>query len=242
MAAVKSISAFFPAYNDEGTIGKMVNDAITVLGKITADFEVIVIDDCSPDRSGEIADALAKKHSFVKVVHHKANRGYGGALKSGFKAASKEWIFYTDGDAQYDVRDLKKLVKEAEREDVDIVNGYKIKRADNIWRIVLGSAYNRFSRIMFGIKIRDIDCDFRLMRKKIFDRVNLENDSGVICVEMIKKIQDAGYVFREVPVRHYPRTSGSSQFFKPVRIARTLGKLAEEWVKLVVLKTHLKCK
>ncbi len=232
-AKLKSVSVFFPAYNDEGTIGKMVEKAIKTLRGITDDFEVIVVNDASPDKSGEIADSLAKKYPFVKVVHHKTNRGYGGALKSGFRHSTKKWVFYTDGDAQYDVSELALLAEHAGK--ADVINGYKIKRSDSPYRAVLGGMYNWFSRRLFHIKIRDINCDFRLMKRKIFRTVKLESDSGVICVEMIKKIQDAGFTFYEVPVRHFPRQSGKSQFFKIHRILKVFYGLARQWLRIVVL-------
>lgn len=235
MKKIESLSIFFPAYNDEGTIEKMVEDARIAAMQVTKDFEIIVVDDKSPDNSGKIADKLAKKYSFVKVIHHKKNKGYGGALKSGFNASTKKWVFYTDGDAQYDAGELKKLVKKLDAK-TDVVNGFKIKRSDAFYRIFLGGAYNMFSRLMFGIKIRDIDCDFRLMRREIFDNIILESNSGVICVEMIKKIQDNGYRFNEVPVHHYPRTSGNSQFFKIGRLLKVFYGLAIQWFKLVVFR------
>jgi glycosyltransferase involved in cell wall biosynthesis len=171
----------------------------------------------------------------VKVVHHKKNRGYGGALRTGFAEARKEFIFYTDGDAQYDVRELKKLVR-AMRDDIDIVNGYKIKRHDPWYRLVIGKLYHAVTRFAFGFTIRDVDCDFRLLRREIFGKIQLKHNSGVICVEMIKKIHDAGFRFAEVPVTHFFRASGKSTFFKFSRIFRVGIDLTKLWWRLVVLK------
>jgi len=230
----KSISVFFPAYNDEASIEKMVLDALQVLKKFSSDYEVIVVDDASPDRAGMIADNLAKKHPRVKVVHHKKNRGYGGALKSGFKAASKELIFYTDGDAQFDAKELEKLLPYID--DYDMVNGYKTKRSDNAVRVFFGNLYNSGSRLFFGIKIRDIDCDFRLFNRRVIDSISLESDSGLICVEMMKKITDKGFSIKEVPISHFHRVSGGSTFFKPKKILVTLAAWARLWWKLVLGK------
>ncbi|MBI4052744.1 MAG: glycosyltransferase family 2 protein [Candidatus Diapherotrites archaeon] len=234
MEKLESLSIFFPAYNDGGTIKKMVLDAAATAAKVAKKFEIIVVDDRSPDNSGKIADGLAKKHSFLRVVHHKKNMGYGGALKSGFRAARHEWVFYTDGDAQYDAKELERLVEKQRKTHADVVNGYKIKRSDRRHRVILGNMYNGFSRLMFGIKIRDIDCDFRLIRKTFVDRIGLRSDSGVICIEMVKKLQMAGAAFEEVGVHHYPRTHGSSQFFRPVHILKVFYGLFVQWIRLVV--------
>jgi len=233
-ARLKSISVFFPAYNDEASIEKMVLDALEVLKKVSSDYEVIIVDDASPDRAGQIADSLAKKYPRVKVVHHRKNRGYGGALKSGFKAASKELIFYTDGDAQFDAKELEKLLPYIN--DYDMVNGYKTKRSDNAVRVFFGNLYNSGSRLFFGIKIRDIDCDFRLFNRRVIDGISLESDSGLICVEMMKKITDKGFSIKEVPIGHFHRVSGGSTFFKPKKIFATLIAWVALWWNLVLGK------
>ncbi|MFL7791161.1 MAG: glycosyltransferase family 2 protein, partial [Anaerolineae bacterium] len=165
--------------------------------------------------------------------------GYGGALRSGFGAATKEWLFYTDGDAQYDPRELKVLV-DALQEGVDVVNGYKITRSDPISRRIIGRVYHHFVKLAFGFKLRDVDCDFRLIRRSIFDEIELESDTGTICLEMVKKFQNAGYKFVEVPVHHFHRQYGVSQFFNWRRLFRTGWQLLELWWKLVVRKEHLK--
>ncbi|KAA0228810.1 glycosyltransferase family 2 protein [candidate division KSB1 bacterium] len=230
-----SLSIFFPVYNDWGTIGSMAALAIATAEQITSDFEVILVNDGSGESTLEVLNFLEKNFPQLRVVHHKINRGYGGALKSGFNAATKDYIFYTDGDAQYDVRELKKLVS-AMRPGIDIVNGYKIKRNDPWYRIVIGKLYHTVTKLAFGFTIRDVDCDFRLMRRGIFDRIHLEHNSGVICVEMIKKMHDVGCRFAEVPVTHFHRASGKSTFFKFRRIARVGVDLTKLWWRLVVKK------
>ncbi len=229
-----SISAFFPIYNDECTVKKMVMDALSVLRTITDDYEIILVDDCSIDKSGRIADSLAKKYRQVRVMHHRKNRGYGGALKTGITSARKDLIFYTDGDAQYDARELAKLYPLIG--NADVVNGYKIKRHDVLYRIVLGRLYNAFVKVMFHMKIRDIDCDFRLFRRRVFKDITLESNSGVICVEMMKKIQLTGARIAEVPVHHYERVGGVSQFFKVMKISSVFLGLAKQWWKLMVVR------
>ena len=233
-----SISIFFPAYNDAGTIASLALVAHMTARQLTDDYEVIVVDDGSPDHTGELLDEMARSFPWLKVVHHAANRGYGGALRTGFQTAAKELVFYTDGDAQYDPRELKRLY-EAFSSEVDFVNGYKIGRSDPAHRILIGRMYHWFVRTMFRLRLRDVDCDFRLMRRSVFEKVVLTRSSGVICVELMKKVQDHGFRIAQVPVHHFHRTYGKSQFFNFPRVARTLVDLTRLWWELVVRKDHL---
>jgi glycosyltransferase involved in cell wall biosynthesis len=233
------LSIFFPAYNDSGTIASMVMRAVQTAAKLTSDYEVLIINDGSADATPQIADELARMYPEVRVVHHAVNRGYGGALQSGFKSATRELIFYTDGDAQYDPAELEALWPKMTA-DVDLVNGYKISRSDPWHRIIIGRVYHHLVCTLFSLKLRDVDCDFRLMRKSIFERVTLEKTSGVICLEMMKKIQDAGFRIAEVPVHHYHRAFGKSQFFNFRRIAKTGVDVLRLWYELVIRRQHLR--
>jgi len=233
-----SLSIFFPAYNDAGTIASLALIAHMTARTLTDDYEVIVVDDGSPDHTGELLDEMARHFPWLKVVHHPQNRGYGGALRTGFETAAKDLVFYTDGDAQYDPREMLRL-HEALTEDVDFVNGYKMWRSDPFHRKVIGRAYHLFVRTMFGLRLRDVDCDFRLMRRDVFRKVTLTRSSGVICVELMKKVQDHGFRIAQVPVHHFHRTYGKSQFFNFARVARTLVDLLRLWLDLVVRKQHL---
>jgi glycosyltransferase involved in cell wall biosynthesis len=233
------LSVFFPAYNDSGTIASMVIRAVKAASELTPDFEVIIVDDGSADSTADIADELARKYPQVRAVHHPINRDYGAALQTGFRSATKELIFYTDGDAQYDPSELTVLWSQMTA-DCDLVNGYKISRADPLHRIVIGRVYHYIVSLLFGLKLRDVDCDFRLMRRTIFERINLEKTSGIICVEMMKKIQDAGFRIAEVPVHHYHRAFGRSQFFNFRRLFRTGRDLLILWNALVVRREHLR--
>jgi glycosyltransferase involved in cell wall biosynthesis len=230
-----SISAFFPCYNDGGTIASMVALMDWTLRKLTDDYEIIVIDDGSSDHSRKILKELEARYDRLRVIMHEKNRGYGGALKTGFSSATKELIFYTDGDFQYDVSEITRLLPEM-KEDIDVVNGYKIHRSDPLHRKIIGRTYHWIMKSMFGFKIRDVDCDFRLIRSSVFDKVKLEHNSGVICVEMVKKIQDAGFHFAEVPVHHYFRSYGRSQFFNLKRVFRVGKDILRLWWKLVIKK------
>ena len=231
------LSIFFPAYNDSGTIASLVITAMQAARTITPDFEIIVVNDGSADRTASVLDELASQYREVKPVHHAVNRGYGGALRTGFATASKEFVFYTDGDAQYDPAEMT-LLWAAMRPGVDLVNGYKISRSDPFHRILIGRVYHHTVKLLFGLHVRDVDCDFRLMRRSIFDRVRLEKSSGVICLEMMKKIQDAGFSIAEVPVHHYHRTHGKSQFFNFRRIGKTAIDVGRLWFDLVVRRRH----
>ena len=228
------LSIFFPAYNDAGTIGSLVVQAVQVASRLTDDFEVIVVNDGSADGTREIVDALAAAYPQVRAVHHPRNRGYGGALRTGFATATKPLIAYTDGDAQYDPTELEVLWNRL-TDDADMVTGYKISRSDPLHRIVIGRIYHHVVKLLFRLRVRDVDCDFRLMRREIFDRVRLERDSGVICLEMMRKIQDAGFHTVEVPVHHYHRAHGRSQFFNFRRVFWTGIDVLKLWIQLVVL-------
>jgi glycosyltransferase involved in cell wall biosynthesis len=233
------LSVFFPAYNDAGTIASLVITSVKVAATLTDDYEVIVINDGSTDDTAKILDELARIYpDHVRIVHHGKNRGYGGALRTGFATARKDFVFYTDGDAQYDPAEMTLLWAKM-RDDVDWVNGWKISRSDPLHRIIIGRLYHHMVKLLFGLKVRDVDCDFRLMRRRIFDVVRLEKDSGVICLEMMKKFQDAGFRVAEHPVHHFHRAYGKSQFFNFPRIYRTAIDVMKLWWRLVIRREHL---
>jgi glycosyltransferase involved in cell wall biosynthesis len=232
---ISSLSIFFPAYNDAGTIPSMVLTAQIAARALTDDYEIIAVNDGSQDHTALVLAELAQLVPHLRVIHHPQNRGYGAALRTGFAAVTKEWLFYTDGDAQYNPLEMSVLV-EALREGVDVVNGYKIHRNDPLIRILLGNIYNFGVKFAFGIRLKDVDCDYRLMRRAMFDNIKLESTTGSICVEMIKKIQDAGYKFAEAPVSHYHRQYGISQFFNWRRLFRTTNHLLILWWTLVLKK------
>ena len=231
----QSLTVFFPAFNDAGTIASLVITAAQTAARLTPDFEVVVVNDGSTDNTAAIADELARTYPQVRVIHHKRNRGYGGALRTGFTAATKEIIAYTDGDAQYDPREIEVLWNSLTPE-TDWVNGYKITRADPLHRVIIGRLYHHTVKILFRLRVRDVDCDFRLIRREIFDRVRLEGDTGIICLEMVRKFQDAGLRVMEVPVHHYHRTSGRSQFFNFRRVFWTGVDVLKLWAKLVLFR------
>lgn len=229
-----SISVFFPAYNDAGTIASMVIAALKTCARLTDDYEVIVVENGSTDYTVEVLEDLAATHERLRVMARREPLGYGGALRVGFKTATKELIFYTDGDAQYDAHELALLVA-ALRPEVDVVQGYKIERHDPLFRIVIGRIYHWTVKLAFGLPIRDTDCDFRLIRRSALDRFTLKSTTGTIPVELVKKLTDSGAVFAEVPVHHYHRAYGRSQFFNFKRLAATGRQLLQLWIELTLL-------
>ena len=228
-----SISAFFPCYNDQNSIGRLVQTADKTLATLTDDYEIIVVNDGSSDGSAAVLAALAGEVPRLRVVTHDVNRGYGGALRSGFAAATKELVFYTDGDGQYDVSELPILLMLL-TDDTHFVNGMKMTRQDPPHRVFIGNLHRFVTRWSFWLPITDVDCDFRLIRRSILDKLTLRSNSGSICVELVKQAQRAGAQFREVSVHHYARRSGVSEFFTPRRILDTYVDLAIMWVELMV--------
>ncbi|HWQ46574.1 MAG TPA: glycosyltransferase family 2 protein [Longilinea sp.] len=223
-APLTSISVFFPAYNDAGTIAHLVRAVNEVLPKVCQSHEIIVIDDGSRDGTGRLLDELCQEIEVLRVIHHPHNRGYGAALRSGFLAAKKDWVFYTDGDGQYDPQEITKLVAAANGK-INVVNGYKTKRRDTKLRTWIGNGYRRLVNSVFGIPVRDVDCDFRLIYRNKLAGLDLVSNSGAICVELVKKLERGGCAFADVPVSHFPRTFGHSQFFRVKPIFTTIIEL-----------------
>jgi len=277
----QSISIFFPFLNDWGTVGSLIGLSISTVSKLTDDWEIIIINDGSlpensaaleavtkvfnlafkskvnPPAGGQKSKIQIKNQNFldkIRIIHHEKNKGYGGALRSGINACTKDLIFYTDCDAQYDPREMALLYEKmkasslakASADKVGLVNGYKIKRNDPWIRVVAGRVYHYAVRFAFGLPIKDTDCDFRLMRREVFDpsagsgrtRVRLFENTGTICVELVKKIDRAGYKIEEVPVHHFWRTSGKSQFFNFKRLYATGSNLVKLWWKLVIIGNY----
>ena len=235
VAGRPSITAFFPCYNDSGTIASVVITADRTLRELTDDYEIIVGDDASTDTSLQILDELRQHYPHLRVLRHSTNRGYGGNLRSMFAAATKDLIFYTDGDAQYDPAELTKLYASL-RPGVDVVQGWKIERSDPLHRKLIGRVYHHFVRWWFGLHLRDVDCDFRLIRRHVLESFPLDSNSGCITVELMTRIEQGGFRIVEVPVHHYHRAYGQSQFFNFGRVARTLIELSGLWFKLRVFR------
>ena len=223
---MESISVFFPAYNDSATIWGLVERTRLFLETTGRSFEIIVVDDGSTDETPRVlADLEARLGGTLRVIRHATNSGYGAALRTGFAAASKDLVFYTDGDGQYDPGELSLLLDRLSPE-VGLVNGYKIKRHDPFHRILIGKIYNLFVRAIFRISVRDVDCDFRLIRREYIPKARLRSDTGAICVELLQELRSLGCKSVDVPVHHFPRTAGKSQFFRLRSVFATLEQLA----------------
>ena len=203
----RDISVFFPCYNEQENVSRIVENALSVLGKLGIDFEVIIVDDGSADGTGRIADDIAGKDSRVKVVHHEGNLGYGAALQSGFKAATKELVFYTDGDGQFDINEMPALLPLMEQ--YDIVSCYRLNRRDPLVRKINGWCWTKLVCLLFGLKIHDIDCAFKLYKRKIFDDMILSSRGALIDTEILVRATRKNYRITQRGVHHYPRTAGS---------------------------------
>lgn len=230
-----SISVFFPAYNDARSLPGLIARTFEILSDCSRDYEVIVVNDGSRDETAQVLDRLVREYPRLRLITHPRNLGYGMALRSGFGAATNDLIFYTDGDGQYDVGELPRLLEHM-RAGTGLVNGYKLERSDPWHRIWIGNIYNGCARALFRIRLRDVDCDFRLVRRDLIEEIRLNSTSGAICVELVRKLELTGCGVAEVGVHHYPRLHGRSQFFRVKSLAVTFAQLLGLWLRLVVLR------
>jgi len=206
LGSVVSITVFFPCHNEQDNVSRVTRQAVTVLEGLGADYEVIVVDDGSTDATGQIADELAAANPCVRVIHHPGNLGYGAALQSGFRAATREWVFYTDGDGQFDIGEMPALLPLLA--EYDIVSCYRVNRQDNIVRKINGWLWTRVICLAFSLKIRDVDCAFKLYRRAIFDKIKMESTGALIDTEILARAARKGYRITQRGVHHYPRTAG----------------------------------
>jgi len=201
-----SISVFFPCYNEQENVARTVEKTLEVVEKLNADFEVIIVNDGSDDNTGQIADGIAERNDRVKVVHHRHNLGYGAALQSGFQTAAKELVFYTDGDGQFDINEMPPLLSLMEQ--YDIVSCYRLNRRDPVIRKINGWCWTKLVCLMFGLNIRDIDCAFKLYKRRIFDEIEMSSTGALIDAEILARAARKGYRITQKGVHHYPRISG----------------------------------
>jgi len=219
-----SVTAFFPAYYDEGNIGKVVRKAVQVLEELRLkDYEVIVIEDGSPDKTGEVADELAAEFEKVRVIHHEKNMGYGATLRDGFVNAKMDYVFYSDGDNQFDLDELKKFV--ALIPFTDIVVGYTKTKQYSLWRKFTSLSYNYVLKMLFGIRYWDIDCAFKIFKTDLFKKIQIESIDAFIDAEIMLKAKLLGYTSTELGVKHLPRVDGISTGARPSVILRTIKEI-----------------
>lgn len=234
MKKLPSLTIFFPVLNDSRAISALVAKADKVAQRVSRRYEILIIDDGSTDSTPEVLHALEATYSKLRVITNKKNKGYGAALRRGFAEASYDWVFYTDGDGQYDPLELVDLV-ETWNPELDVVNGFKLRRHDPLFRKIIGSIYNLVSHVEYTLPVSDVQCDFRLIRSRILKNIVLVSTSGLICLELVVKLHEAGARFAEIPVHHYARSHGNSQFFRLGNLIRT----AREHVGLLFRKLHI---
>ncbi|MBI2028412.1 MAG: glycosyltransferase family 2 protein [Candidatus Levybacteria bacterium] len=204
------LSVFLPTYNEEENIQKAVESIYNYIEKNILDFELIVVNDGSKDKTKDIVEKLKKKYKNLRLINHTKNMGYGRALRSGFENSRKKHIFYTDADNQFDISEIKKLIPLLK--EYDIVSGYRIKRRDPLMRIIIADTYNLLIRILFNLKIRDVDASFKIYKRRIFDNISLKSNTGLIDAEVLIKSLKNGYSIGQIGVSHFPRRFGRTTY------------------------------
>ncbi len=204
----RGLSVVLPAWNEEAVIARTVHGVVETLSSLAPDYEVVVVDDGSQDHTGEIADALAADNPRITVVHNRPNRGYGGALIAGFNVVSKELTFFMDADGQFDIRDIARLLERIEQ--YDAVLGYRKHRQDAFFRKINAWGWKLLTRLLFGLKVRDVDCAFKLYHTALVRRANVQAQGAMVNTEMLVKLSRLGYRWVEVPVGHYRREGGKA--------------------------------
>ncbi len=202
-----SISVVMPAYNEEANVGPMVSEVLEVMAPLSDDYEVVVVDDGSRDKTAEVVRKLAADHPQVRLVQHQVNKGYGAALYDGFISATRDFVFFTDSDKQFEVAEIGKLLPLVE--EADLVAGYRAPRRDPFHRLLYGWGWTALVTLLFGYTVRDIDCAFKLFRREIIDNIDIKSRGATFSAEFLVRAKRRGYRIREVPVSHLPRTAGS---------------------------------
>jgi glycosyltransferase involved in cell wall biosynthesis len=221
----RSITVFFPCYNEQDNVTKVVSQALEVLEGLGADYEVLIVNDGSADETGRRAEALAARQPRVRVIHHPHNLGYGAALQSGFRAATKELVFFTDGDGQFDLTELPPWLPLMQ--EWDIVCGYRINRQDNFVRRLNGWLWTRMTGLVFSLRVRDIDCAFKLFRRSVFDGMKMDSTGALISTEILARAARKGCKITQRGVHHYPRTAGQQTGCNPKVILRAFKELVK---------------
>ena len=222
------ISHFFPTYNEEGNISKVVQDAAKVLPKVARKWEIIIVNDGSTDKTEAIAKKLAANDKHIRLITHKENKGYGGALKTGYENAKYSWVSFADSDGQFDFSEIANLIKETD--SADLVLGYRLKRADSAKRVILTWGWKTLARVLLGLSVRDYSCGFKLIKKEVYQGIQpLVGEEKVTQIEMLVKARRKGYKFAEVGVHHYPRTSGKQTGANFMVFAKSVLGLFKLW-------------
>ena len=220
ISIMKSISIVFPAYNEAENLKHVLDDALNVAKDLKIPYEIIVVNDGSSDNTTSVVKKFQKKDKNLKLIDHEFNKGYGQTLLDGFSAASKEWIFFSDSDRQFDLKEINKL-KEYTNE-ADLVIGYRANRQDKKRRKFNAYLFKLTARMIFSLKFKDIDCAFKLMKKEVVDDIELKSSSALINTELLHKAQSKKYKIVEVPVTHFPRVKGEATGGNPIVIGRAI--------------------
>lgn len=207
MSKLSSLSVFFPCYNEEQNVPLFVEESAKVLPEVAKKFEVIIVNDGSSDDTLAVAEKMKRKYPFVRVVNHKKNQGYGMSLRSGFEAAQYDWVFFTDGDLQFSLDQLKEFLPYTLKSEAII--GYRKKRAEGTLRTTNANVYKAFVDILFRLNVKDIDCAFKLFSKRALSLITLESEGAFISAELLYKLKKKKVKFTQVPVDHYLRRYGS---------------------------------
>ena len=218
-----SLSVFFPCYNEEANVERTTLAALKMCRRVCQDFEIIIVNDGSKDRTGEIADRLAAEHDGVRAVHNHPNLGYGGALQRGFRAAIKPWVFYTDGDGQFDFEEIEKLLPLLDH--CDIVSAYRLDRRDSLVRKFNAFGWTCLVNVVLGLWLRDIDCAFKLFPRKLFDEIDMKSMGALIDAEVLARAKRLGYRIGQGGIHHYPRLAGQQTGANLRVIARAFKEL-----------------
>lgn len=224
---LSSLTVFFPCYNEEENIDRVTRAAVRMVQRVAEDYEVIIVDDGSRDRTGPLADALAAELPHVRAVHNHPNLGYGGALQRGFREASKKWVFYTDGDGQFDFEEIDRLLPLLNR--FDIVSAYRLDRRDPWMRRFNAWGWTTLVNLAFGFRLRDVDCAFKIYPQELFNRIEMKATGALIDAEILARAKYLGYRIGQVGVHHYPRTAGRSTGANPRVILRAFKELVHLW-------------
>ncbi len=226
-----SISVFFPCYNEEANVENTTLAALRTFERISDDFEIIIVNDGSKDRTAQIAERLAEEHARVRAVHNDPNLGYGGALQRGFREATKAWVFYTDGDGQFDFQEIDKLLPLLDQ--YDIVSAYRVDRKDSLVRKLNAFAWTTLVNVVFGLRVRDIDCAFKIFPRNLFDEIEMSSMGALIDAEILARARRLGHTIGQVGVHHYPRTAGEQS-------GATLRVILRAFKELFALSRHIR--
>ena len=221
--ALTSLSLFFPCYNEEANVGSMIEQAIKVGETYGTDYEIVVVDDGSRDRSAEIVREWEKKNPNVRLVRHATNQGYGAALRTGLSSVTKDLVFLTDGDNQFQLADIEKLFSKID--GCDVVVGYRIQRQDKAHRRLNGYLWTMLNKTLFKLPVRDVDCAFKLFRRKVLVDIKPKSNHLLIHAEILARLKKKGCRIEEIGITHYPRLAGKATATRPLFILKTFGEL-----------------